>query len=106
MKKQLIFTSALLALGFWIAGFYIATPLWAGNGKSLFMSKGCRGCHNKNKGMDPKAKPGPSKQHMANLSFKDFKNCVQKGKKGTTMRAFKLSSGDIKAIHKWLQKFK
>lgn len=106
MKKQLIFISAIFALGFWLAGFHLATPLWAGSGKSIFMSKGCIGCHNKNKGMDPKAKPAPSKQHMASLSFRKFKNCVLKGRKGTTMMAFKLSNRDLKAIFKWVKKFK
>lgn len=100
MKKHFIFMSALIALGFVLSTFNISA---AASGKALFMKKGCNGCHSKAKGSN---KPFPTKQKLARNSYSTFANCIKKGRPGTAMTPKNLSTADMKAIHKWLQKFK
>ncbi|GMT49034.1 MAG: hypothetical protein IEMM0008_0573 [bacterium] len=108
-KNYLILTAAvaLVILTFIVYGEPEA--VWAKSGKKLFNSEGCSGCHTQLKGkiFNRKKNPFPSREHMANRTFKVFYDCVTKGRSGTPMVPKKhLSKSDIHSIYHWLQKYK
>jgi len=73
------------------------------SGQEIFLENGCASCHEQNKGDGGKI---PSKQHMANLAYNIFKDCIKNGRPGTAMKPKALSNAEIKAIHNWVQKYK
>ena len=98
MKKRMLFLGALVAMVAMAISFQTEST-WAS--AKLYNSKGCGGCHNAYKGMDPRK---PSKKHMASISLAEFTDCVKNGRPGTMMTAQKgLSDADIKSIYDWLK---
>ncbi len=108
-KNYLILAATIVLVILTFLVYVKPEAVWAKSGKNLFKSEGCGGCHTQLKGkvFNRKKNPFPSREHMANRTFKVFYNCVHKGRTGTPMTPKKhLSKSDVHAIYHWLQKYK
>jgi len=98
VKKFTILLSSLALLGMVAATVSVDTT-YASSGKSLYTSKGCKGCHTS-------GGKAPKPQHQASLSEKDFFNCVRnRGKNGMPKWTTKqVTDAQVKKIRAYLQK--